>query len=173
MKTEDINLSVIGLGYVGLPLAVEFGKKRDIIGYDLDEKRISDLRDNIDVTNETTKKELLDAKGLSFTSEIDDLKDCNCFIIAVPTPIDAKNKPNLKAVLGATEAVAKILKKNDISYGVYIFHMPIINFIIYKYGTGEFQYIVAIISTIIIGALSWVLIERPSLRMKINQARKI
>ena len=114
MKTEDINLSVIGLGYVGLPLAVEFGKKRDIIGYDLDEKRISDLRDNIDVTNETTKKELLDANGLSFTSEIDDLKDCNCFIIAVPTPIDAKNKPNLKAVLGATEAVAKILKKNDI-----------------------------------------------------------
>lgn len=114
MKTEDINLSVIGLGYVGLPLAVEFGKKRDIIGYDLDETRISDLRDNIDVTNETTEKELLDAKGLSFTSEIGDLKDCNCFIIAVPTPIDAENKPNLKAVLGATEAVAKILKKNDI-----------------------------------------------------------
>ncbi len=67
----------------------------------------------------------------------------------------------------------RLLKKNDISYGVYIFHMPIINFILYKYGTGEIQYLIAIISTIIIGALSWILIERPSLRMKINQARKI
>tara|TARA_B100000787_G_C16199125_1_gene303502 strand:+ start:6731 stop:7783 length:1053 start_codon:yes stop_codon:yes gene_type:complete len=67
----------------------------------------------------------------------------------------------------------KLLKKNDISYGVYIFHMPIINFILYKYGTGEIQYLIAIISTIIIGVLSWILIERPALRMKINQARKI
>lgn len=67
----------------------------------------------------------------------------------------------------------RILKKNDISYGVYIFHMPIINFLLYKYGTGEIQYLIAIISTIIIGVLSWVLIERPALRMKTNQARKV
>ena len=67
----------------------------------------------------------------------------------------------------------KLLKNNDISYGVYIFHMPIINFILYKYGTGEIQYLIAIISTIIIGVFSWILIERPALRMKINQARKI
>ena len=67
----------------------------------------------------------------------------------------------------------KILKKNDVSYGVYIFHMPIINFLLYKYGTGEIQYLVAIISTIIIAVLSWLLIERPALRMKINQARKV
>ena len=86
MKNKKIAL--IGLGYVGLPLAVEFGKKRNVIGFDINQSRINELKKGIDATLETTKQELKDAVYLSYTTNLDDIKDCSIFIVTVPTPID-------------------------------------------------------------------------------------
>ena len=88
-------IALIGLGYVGLPLAVEFGKKRVVIGFDINQSRINDLNNGIDSTLETTTEELKDAIHLSYTINLDDVKDCEIFIITVPTPIDRHKRPNL------------------------------------------------------------------------------
>ena len=89
-------LGVVGLGYVGLPLAVEFGKSFTTLGYDISGKRISELRKHIDVTCECTPEAIASAKQLSFVSDLERIRDCNTYIITVPTPIDEQNIPDLR-----------------------------------------------------------------------------
>ena len=107
-------IAVIGLGYVGLPLAVEFGKKRTVIGFDINHSRISDLKNNVDSTLETTDKELKDAVHLSYTTNLEDFKDCSIFIVTVPTPIDKHKRPDLGPLEKASESIGAILKNDDI-----------------------------------------------------------
>jgi UDP-N-acetyl-D-galactosamine dehydrogenase len=109
-----MKLGIIGLGYVGLPLAVEFGKKRKVVGFDINQKRIDELRAGNDFTLETTSEELHEAKFLSYTTKLDDLRDCTCFIVTVPTPIDEHKRPDLTPLIKASESVGKVLKKGDI-----------------------------------------------------------
>ena len=112
MKVKKIG--VIGLGYVGLPLAVEFGKKYNTFGYDINHERISQLKNGIDLTKECTSKELKSSKYLSITSEINQIRDCNIYIVTVPTDIDKFKVPNLKPILNASRMIGSILKKDDI-----------------------------------------------------------
>jgi UDP-N-acetyl-D-galactosamine dehydrogenase len=114
MKLTDIKLSIIGLGYVGLPLAVEFARKRPVIGFDINQRRIDDLKAGNDFTLETTPEELLAAKFLSLTTSLDDLRHSNCYIITVPTPIDEYKQPDLTPLIKASETVGKVLKKGDL-----------------------------------------------------------
>jgi UDP-N-acetyl-D-galactosamine dehydrogenase len=107
-------IALIGLGYVGLPLAVEFGKKRKVVGFDIDQNRVRQLKNGVDSTLESSKQELEDAIYLSYTTSLDDIKDCSIYIITVPTPIDKWKKPDLTALEKSSEAVGSILKKNDI-----------------------------------------------------------
>tara|TARA_B100000214_G_scaffold349370_1_gene302176 strand:+ start:53 stop:1327 length:1275 start_codon:yes stop_codon:yes gene_type:complete len=114
MQYTDSSIAVVGLGYVGLPLAVEFGTKRKVIGFDINEDRIKELKKGIDNTLETTNQELKDATHLSFTNCLEDLKECKIFIITVPTPIDKHKKPDLSPLENASKAIGSILKKEDI-----------------------------------------------------------
>ncbi len=114
MKLENIHLSVVGLGYVGLPLAVEFGRKRPVVGFDINQRRIDELRAGNDFTLETTREELVAAKHLSYTTNLDDLRGCNCYIVTVPTPIDEYKRPDLTPLIKASETIGKVLKKGDI-----------------------------------------------------------
>lgn len=114
MNLADIRLAVIGLGYVGLPLAVEFGKKRPVVGFDINQKRIVELQSGVDHTLEVSTEELKEATQLSFTHELADLTGSNCFIVTVPTPIDEHKNPDLTPLVRASEAVGKILKVGDI-----------------------------------------------------------
>ncbi len=114
VEIEDIKLSIIGLGYVGLPLAVEFGRKRPVVGFDINQRRIDELRAGNDFTLETTQEELAAAKHLSYTTNLDDLHACNCYIVTVPTPIDEHKRPDLTPLIKASETVGKVLKKGDI-----------------------------------------------------------
>ncbi len=111
---ENTKIAVIGLGYVGLPLAVEFGRKFDVIGFDINKKRIAELSLGNDFTLETTKDQILTSKGLKFSSEIKDLEEANFYIVTVPTPVDKYNKPDLTPLIKASETVGKSLKKGDI-----------------------------------------------------------
>ena len=113
-KIKDLKLAIIGLGYVGLPLALEFGKKREVICFDINKKRIEELDKGIDKNLEFNKKELRKLKQLNFTYIEEDLKSANCFIITVPTPIDKFKRPNLSPLLNATEMISKIIKKGDL-----------------------------------------------------------
>ena len=116
------NIAVIGLGYVGLPLATEFGKKYKVIGFDTNENRINELLNGIDFTNEVNLNDLESVLrsfsnndfGLSLTSELDDLNKCNIYIITVPTPINKYKAPDLTQLLNATKMIGKVLKKEDI-----------------------------------------------------------
>ena len=112
MKNKKIAL--VGLGYVGLPLAVEFGKKREVIGFDINQSRVNDLKNSIDTTLETTLQELKDAIHLSYTTNLEDVKDCEIYIVTVPTPIDKHKRPDLTPLEKSSEAVGSILKKGDI-----------------------------------------------------------
>ena len=115
LKENNINkVAVIGLGYVGLPLAVEFGKQIKTIGFDINVKRVDQLLNGIDITSETNKDDLIKSKYLKLTSKIIDLESCNIFIVTVPTPIDKNNKPELLPLKNSTEMIAEILKKDDI-----------------------------------------------------------
>lgn len=114
MQFQDIRLAVVGLGYVGLPLAVEFGRKRSVVGFDINQRRIDELKNGNDFTLETTREELAAAKYLTYTTNIDDLRDCNCYIVTVPTPIDEHKRPDLTPLIKASETVGKVLKKGDI-----------------------------------------------------------
>lgn len=107
-------IGVIGLGYVGLPLAVAFGKKRDVIGFDINVKRIKELSNGIDYTLEVDEAEMKEASHLSFTSSIEDLADVSLFIVTVPTPIDNYKKPDLTPLIKASQAIASVLSKDDI-----------------------------------------------------------
>ena len=111
---KNKKIALIGLGYVGLPLAVEFGKKRTVVGFDINQPRINDLKNGIDSTLETTSEELKDAVHLSYTTNLDDVKDCEIFIVTVPTPIDKHKRPDLTPIEKSSEAVGSILKKGDI-----------------------------------------------------------
>ena len=107
-------LAIIGLGYVGLPLAVEFGKKRAVVGFDINKPRIAALQAGHDSTLEVSDAEMAEAAQLSYTSNIDDLKNCNVFIVTVPTPIDDFKRPDLTPLIKASETIGKVLKKGDI-----------------------------------------------------------
>ena len=111
---SNFKLAVIGLGYVGLPLAVEFGKIRSVLGFDINTKRIAELKAGHDNTLETEPEELQAAKLLSFSSCPADLMACNCFIVTVPTPIDQHKRPDLGPLIKASETVGKLLKAGDI-----------------------------------------------------------
>lgn len=114
MRLEEIKLAIIGLGYVGLPLAVEFGRYRSVVGFDINQRRIAELNAGNDLTLETTKEEFTAAKNLTLTCRPDDLIFCNCFIVTVPTPIDEHRRPDLKPLIKASETVGKVLKQGDI-----------------------------------------------------------
>jgi len=102
MKVEDLKIAVVGLGYVGLPLAVEFGRIRSVVGFDINPKRIEQLRSGEDITLETDPDELAAAGHLTFTTDLSDLRACNCFIVTVPTPIDEHKRPDLTPLLRAS-----------------------------------------------------------------------
>ena len=114
MHHHDLKLGIIGLGYVGLPLAVEFGRKRKVIGFDIKQERIHELKSGHDSTNEVTPEELGAAGHLTFSTQIQDLNICNCYIVTVPTPIDEYKRPDLAPLISASEIVGKALKKGDL-----------------------------------------------------------
>jgi UDP-N-acetyl-D-galactosamine dehydrogenase len=114
MELVNLKLAIIGLGYVGLPLAVEFGKTRPVIGFDINQKRIDELKTGKDGTLETTEQELREAKLLRFTTNSEDLRVANCYIVTVPTPIDEYKRPDLTPLIKASEAIGKVLKPDDI-----------------------------------------------------------
>jgi UDP-N-acetyl-D-galactosamine dehydrogenase len=111
---SDKKIAIIGLGYVGLPLAVEFGKKFDTIGFDINESRIQELKQGKDTTLEVDSKELKQAAQLSYTTNINDIKDCNIYIVTVPTPIDEYKNPDLTPLIKSSETVGLLLNKGDI-----------------------------------------------------------
>ena len=110
---DGIKIAVVGLGYVGLPLAVEFGKKFPVVGFDIKRDRIEALREGRDDTLETEPDELRSAKLLEFTADNEALGDCNVYIVTVPTPIDGNKRPDLRPLVGASETVGRVLKKGD------------------------------------------------------------
>jgi len=114
MNLQNRTLAVIGLGYVGLPLAVEFGKKRSVIGFDIKPQRVSELKAGHDHTLEVPEDELKEAKHLIFTSDLNQLRDARVFIVTVPTPVDKANRPELTPLMKASETVGRLIKFNDV-----------------------------------------------------------
>ena len=109
-----LKLAIIGLGYVGLPLAVEFAKKRSVVGFDINQARIDALKTGHDATLEVSDEELREATGLQYSANLQDLAACNTFIVTVPTPIDEHKQPDLTPLVKASETIGKVLKKGDI-----------------------------------------------------------
>ncbi|HIO01263.1 MAG TPA: Vi polysaccharide biosynthesis UDP-N-acetylglucosamine C-6 dehydrogenase TviB, partial [Alphaproteobacteria bacterium] len=101
-------IAVIGLGYVGLPLAAAFGEKREVVGFDINPKRIAELKDGIDFTREVSREELASSSKLSFTDSLDGIADCQVYIVTVPTPIDEYKSPDLTPLVKASESVGKV-----------------------------------------------------------------
>ena len=114
LQLSELKIAIIGLGYVGLPLAVEFGKKVPVVGFDIHQKRIDELQSGQDHTLEVSPKELKQATHLSYTTNLQQLADCNIFIVTVPTPIDEFKQPDLTPLVKASESIAKVLKKGDV-----------------------------------------------------------
>ncbi|MFA7288278.1 MAG: nucleotide sugar dehydrogenase [Melioribacteraceae bacterium] len=114
ISSKDVVIGVIGMGYVGLPLAVEFGKQYTVFGFDINEKRIKELNEGIDHTLEVSPEELKEATLLKYTTSKGDLRDCDYFIVTVPTPIDNFKRPDLTPLLKASETVGKIMKIDSI-----------------------------------------------------------
>ncbi|USA46490.1 Vi polysaccharide biosynthesis UDP-N-acetylglucosamine C-6 dehydrogenase TviB [Acinetobacter sp. C26M] len=114
MQLAELKIAIIGLGYVGLPLAVEFGKKTPVVGFDIHQKRIDELKRGQDHTLEVSPEELIQAKQLSYSADLEDLKSCNFFIVTVPTPVDQVNRPDLTPLKKASETLGKVIKKGDI-----------------------------------------------------------
>ncbi|NAR80205.1 Vi polysaccharide biosynthesis UDP-N-acetylglucosamine C-6 dehydrogenase TviB [Acinetobacter haemolyticus] len=114
LTLAELKIAIIGLGYVGLPLAVEFGKKVSVVGFDIHQKRVDELKSGQDHTLEVSPEELKQASHLSYTADLDDLKDCNFFIVTVPTPIDDYKQPDLTPLIKASTSIGKVLKKRDI-----------------------------------------------------------
>ena len=114
MNPHQMKLGIIGLGYVGLPLAVEFGKKRPVVGFDLNPKRIAELCSGIDSTLELNTTELSQANQLTYSSNLEDLRFCNCFIVTVPTPIDKTNRPDLSYLIKASEMIGGLMKPDSL-----------------------------------------------------------
>ena len=114
LKKKNLRLAIVGVGYVGLPLALAFGKKRNVIVYDINKNRIIELKKNIDKNLEFNRHQIKSVKKLKFTHDTKDLASVNCFIITVPTPIDKFKKPDLQPLIRATKMIAKIIKFNDL-----------------------------------------------------------
>ena len=114
MKLKNPNIAIIGLGYVGFPLAIAFSRKFKVVGYDIDNERIAELQNGIDRTNEVQGRELEKLKDITFTSDVSLLEVSNIYIITVPTPVDKNNNPDLKPLIAATRTVADNLNKGNI-----------------------------------------------------------
>jgi UDP-N-acetyl-D-galactosamine dehydrogenase len=114
MDLTDKTIAIIGLGYVGLPLAVEFGKKRPVIGFDIRSTRVAELREGIDTTREVDADELRQAEYLSYSSDPEDLASCGVFIAAVPTPVDAARRPYLTLIEKAATTIGRAMKKGAV-----------------------------------------------------------
>lgn len=114
LSIRDCRIGVIGLGYVGLPLAVEFGKHFKTLGFDIKESRVAELKKGKDSTLEVDRAELKEAKLLSYSTSVKDLRRCNVFIVTVPTPIDGYKRPDLSPIEGASKLIGQVLKKGDI-----------------------------------------------------------
>ncbi|HBA9586253.1 TPA: nucleotide sugar dehydrogenase, partial [Escherichia coli] len=114
MKLENLNIGIVGLGYVGLPLAVEFGKKFVTVGFDIKRARVEELKNNIDSTYECSSNELQLANLLKFTNNIDDIRKCNVYIVTVPTPIDKFKRPDLSPLINASKLIGSVLNKGDV-----------------------------------------------------------
>ena len=114
MDLKDKTLAVIGLGYVGLPLAVEFGKCRPVIGFDINKARVAELQSGEDHTLECSRSELVAAKHARYTSSLEDLKQAEIYIVTVPTPVDLANRPDMTPLVRASETVGSVLKRGDI-----------------------------------------------------------
>jgi len=114
LNIKQTKIAIIGLGYVGLPLAVEFGKSRPTLGFDINSTRIAELKSGHDITLESSADDLNAAKHLHFTDTLDDLRNCNVYIVTVPTPIDAFKRPDLGALLAASKTVGQVISKGDV-----------------------------------------------------------
>jgi UDP-N-acetyl-D-glucosamine/UDP-N-acetyl-D-galactosamine dehydrogenase len=114
IQDRESKIGIIGLGYIGLPLAIEFGKKYSTVGFDINKNRIGELKKGLDKTLEVGTHEFVEARKLTFTIDIDTIKHCNIYIITVPTPVDKFNTPDLSPLISASRMVGSILKKNDI-----------------------------------------------------------
>lgn len=114
MKLSDKKVAIIGLGYVGLPLAVEFGKLYETSGFDIDTNRVSELKNFVDVTNECTSEELRQASKLKFTTELDDIRLADIYIVTVPTPVDRHFKPDLSPLIKASQMLGKVIAPGNI-----------------------------------------------------------
>ncbi|MER1946498.1 Vi polysaccharide biosynthesis UDP-N-acetylglucosamine C-6 dehydrogenase TviB [Stutzerimonas stutzeri] len=114
ISLQEVKLAIIGLGYVGLPLAVEFGKSRSVVGFDINQRRIDALKAGHDETLEVSDDELKEASNLAYSANLNDLKSCNVFIVTVPTPIDEHKQPDLTPLIKASETIGSVLKKGDI-----------------------------------------------------------
>ena len=111
---SDVKIAVIGLGYVGLPLAVAFAKRFPVLGFDINSSRIKQLETGVDSTLEISNSELVAAEALSFSCSEDDLKSCNTFVVTVPTPIDKFKRPDLTPLLKASSMLGRVIKKGDV-----------------------------------------------------------
>ena len=111
---RNLKVAVVGLGYVGLPLAVEFGKRFNTVGFDIKPDRVDELRKGHDSTLEVDSDELKEASKLSYTTKLADLKSCKVFIVTVPTPIDEYKRPDLTPLVKSSESVGQVLKKGDV-----------------------------------------------------------
>lgn len=114
MELQSIKVGVVGLGYVGLPLALAFAERRPVVGFDINEERVASLREGFDYTLEVEPAELQAATNIQFTSKLDELRDCKVYVITVPTPIDAARRPDFDPLLKSSAAIGSILKKGDI-----------------------------------------------------------
>ena len=114
MNLSNAQIAIVGLGYVGLPLAVEFGKHRPVLGFDINTARIAELQAGHDSTLEVEPPQLAEARHLQFASDAEALKSCQVFIVTVPTPVDQANRPDLTPLIKASETVGKALKPGDV-----------------------------------------------------------
>lgn len=114
LQLSDLKIAIIGLGYVGLPLAVKFGKQLPVVGFDIQQKRIQELKSGQDHTLEVSPEELKQAMQLNYSANLDDLRSCNFFIVTVPTPIDEFKQPDLTPLIKASTSIGKVLKKGDV-----------------------------------------------------------
>lgn len=114
IELSEIKMAVIGLGYVGLPLAVEFGKQFDVLGFDISSDRVKELKHGVDSTLECSRSELAEAASLRFTADIEPLKSCNVYIVTVPTPINKNKTPDLSPLLNASYMLGQVIKSGDL-----------------------------------------------------------
>ena len=113
LKLNEAKIAVIGLGYVGLPLAVEFSKKYPVVGFDLDSDRVRELKKGYDRTHEISDEKLLNLNQLTLSCSLESIADSNVYIISVPTPVDKNNKPNLNSIISASEMIGSLLSENN------------------------------------------------------------